>query len=1319
MRVKPGSHLVLVGLLALLTQVKQAHADFAECSTSGGVLPDCSATSNACCKKAFTADLVTGDKPLIIPMDRCHQPGPWAAPPGSSPPRAEYTFTWTKSGSTVTATTSTAHGIAINRDVYIKIAGSSTFATGTYYVTSKGGSTFEFTYTTSTTSCAANCGRAQFHNEGQGWCLDAPGSATRIAGNSSDDGMTKAYGLVYRLMQRSIPVYWIVNPTKQTVAMTATLDNYLASDVDAWVVTSDITDPPTGGASLTPCTGTGCTQPVHRLNQSTLSPYTDSYQAKEFPIRGGAFLIAAEDRAKFNDFWKRSGAYSSLSATKYNWTTNTNEIDLYEIDAGAKFIHQNFTSGEGTSTSPYATVQGAPVAVKIDYEPPRVACLGCTAANPGKFLDKAGLKDPPTDASSCLTGEFIPSDAVYCQLSEADVAAGTLVAGNFKWAWLFGFSSSFSCSSSAEKAVFDKLRDFMTTLPAVRNAGHTIVLNDAIDISERCANKQLLGSLGSGTSYGLPTQSATVAEPYVVRFPSNLFMQFGDLAPSFAGGTVSAWDAYSGGAQRYQSTLAPANTSLRRLVSQDSSANTLCLQHVSTAGCDAGYNAAAVAANDAKDLVAYGRLSNVFVNGLAYYLPGNQLDTNGTGPELRMLLNSLIALPDETFTSTFEELEVARTQPVVATLSTVETLFVPTYIRRNAVGVGPPPIPQATTTAGLNRFTYPYIEGHMRAIPVDQYTQCTGANCTTDNTTRVKYSSLTNTFDAANGIPAVTTGGCGSNNFKGTCRTVFTNLATGKLPARVYFTDSDANMTTPTTGTSIGSLISNNLSLAEKKLLVSRILKGWKLSDGTYVSRLGGVNRSTPAVIEKSLLTGKPTGKSSDRPTMAYFGATDGMLHAVCADVNTEYGCDVAGRELWAFIPRTQLPDLKYANAHIDGSPVVIDAYGNFDNTGNAWKTIMIFSTGSGSMASNNTVPAVYAFDITTPDNPTLLWEYGVTNVGARGTVEMGVSHTLSAGAVLNGTTREYYVWVQSNNGGTGGAGSVLTAINIETGAKVWQKGDIVGTTVRTSTHESIPAGAIPGGAVGFDKVGNNYITHVVYGTIYGEVFVRDAVTGANQNGASSGVDIPLFKIAADYKPIGAAPAIYKDGSTLYAAFATGGYVDSQATLWRGANEATVPSQVAFAVSLNYTTTTTLTDASTRGTNLPFLVPFKSTSDGSFAQPVVIGTEIFFVTDSTNINAYDYGSYAAPTGKMYRIDIGGTPTDFKTGTVQGGVTGAYFVTIAGGAASLFNTSDGKLLTAGGAFGERTFLETNGSTGVAVDLSSTKSQGSRRLWIRTE
>src|SRR5262249_50723169 len=39
---------------------------------------------------------------------------------------------------------------------------------------------------------------------------------------TSSGGMTTAYGLVYRLLQNGIPVYWIVNPTKSPPALGST-----------------------------------------------------------------------------------------------------------------------------------------------------------------------------------------------------------------------------------------------------------------------------------------------------------------------------------------------------------------------------------------------------------------------------------------------------------------------------------------------------------------------------------------------------------------------------------------------------------------------------------------------------------------------------------------------------------------------------------------------------------------------------------------------------------------------------------------------------------------------------------------------------------------------------------------------------------------------------------------------------------------------------------------------------------------------------------------------------------------------------------------
>jgi len=468
-----------------------------------------------------------------------------------------------------------------------------------------------------------------------------------------------------------------------------------------------------------------------------------------------------------------------------------------------------------------------------------------------------------------------------------------------------------------------------------------------------------------------------------------------------------------------------------------------------------------------------------------------------------------------------------------------------------------------------------------------------------------------------------------------------------------------------------------------------------------WIPRLGGVDRSTPAVIEASPLAG-----SAGRPTMAYFGAADGMMHAIC--VTTGGGCDTIGRELWAFIPRTVLPDLRQSTAHIDGSPHVIDAYGDFDNNGtNAWHTVLLFHTGTGRMTGNNVVPAVYAIDITAPNQPKVLWEYGVTDVANRQSIDMGLGLNIVAGTVSISGTNKTVVFIQSNNGGTGGAASVVTAINVETGAEIWQKGDVYptsgGKSARSSAHEGAPSSGVPGGATPIDTNGDNKYDKIVYGTLYGDVYARNAATGANQNGATSGIDNPLLRISVDYKPIGVPPSIYKKGSTYYAAFGTGGYADSNTTLWRGENESTLPTQMLFAVSADYAGATV---NESNVTNVPIKVNL-GTGESVFSQVMVVGGELFATTDTTNVNLYEFGTGNAPTGHVYRFDFGAT-------TPAQGTT----MVIASGAGSLFNNGT-SLINASGRYGERLTADAISTTGTAIDAFQTTNVLRRALWLRTE
>src|SRR5690606_2162114 len=104
---------------------------------------------------------------------------------------------------------------------------------------------------------------------------------------------------------------------------------------------------------------------------------------------------------------------------------------------------------------------------------------------------------------------------------------------------------------------------------------------------EGCDNKQLLGTVG--TSDGLYLQNSGNSEPFIIRYPNNVFLQFGDLPPAVASGTVAGWRYYrSSSSVGYQPAFQASGSSLRRLMSVDSTGtnNTFCLEHASSVFCD-------------------------------------------------------------------------------------------------------------------------------------------------------------------------------------------------------------------------------------------------------------------------------------------------------------------------------------------------------------------------------------------------------------------------------------------------------------------------------------------------------------------------------------------------------------------------------------------------------------------------------------------------------------------------------------------------------------------------------------------------------------
>lgn len=135
---------------------------------------------------------------------------------------------------------------------------------------------------------------------------------------------------------------------------------------------------------------------------------------------------------------------------------------------------------------------------------------------------------------------------------------------------------------------------------------------------------------------------------------------------------------------------------------------------------------------------------------------------------------------------------------------------------------------------------------------------------------------------------------------------------------------------------------------------------------------LGDIVHSQPVYVKKSPnqfdASHDPT--HGNRMGMLYVASNDGMLHAFCTETS---GSCSPGKELWAFVVPPAMKNMWYladkkfgANHHfmVDGPMAVADAY-----IKGGWKTILVGGLGKGGRG-------YYAFDITDPTNPSLLWSF-------------------------------------------------------------------------------------------------------------------------------------------------------------------------------------------------------------------------------------------------------------------------------------------------------------------------------------------------------
>lgn len=1043
------------------------------------------------------------------------------------------------------------------------------------------------------------------------WCVN-PGVV-----DSSGNGMIEAYGLVYRLMQEGIPVYWAINPTKDPQALDESQSNvasqtYSDRDIDLWVLSPDDADgqPPNLGDSLAACDSTaGCRSPIVRINPSDFSAVT-TYSMREFPVRGGAFLIAAADRDRFQAFVTRTGEFAGYAS---NALYDFSAVDMYEVQDEAVIKYQDFRSVQG----PYPTETGAPVAVTINYQPPRLAVQG-----PGgpatNWLAAAKLDDAA--GAGCETGaDFSPSNAVYCVVTNENIEGGNLISGEFDWAWLH--TNGLSCDA------MDQLARYMTAEPGVRDGKAAVFMEAAFETENNCTSDSFIGIGDSGTGVSLSTDSG--AAPYILRFPSNMFSQIGDIPAGFASGSPNKWsyddgsfnNLYRGAHYAYDD-----GGTLVRLVSEDY--GVICgvagPLNKSRSSCD---RFLVGGTGDTTDMVAFMRYNNGVNNGIAFYITGNNVSPTSTTAHLRMMLNALIALPTTNVDVTPEDeeeedatIEVSRSAPILAR----------GYIYAGSMDRSPLPVTPTTFPADGDNFVFPWTTGHFRA------------ESTFDGTVA---------FDTnATGIPTPNVAGC-TTQFSSACRTVLTNVVNGQEPDLEEFSTASRTLLEPLLeGT-------DDLTTDQIDELIRKVLQGHKDTTDSAIAKLGGVDRSTSAIIGMSPLAGE------SRPTMAYFGALDGGLHAVCAD--TVEPCTAVGQELWWYIPRTQLGLLRNNTQGVNGAPNVVDVFGDLDNDGvQRWHTVLVFQTGIGDTSNSDVAPSIVAMDVTFPNAPRLLWERRATGHGLR----------VATGPVRISGIKKTVTFAVTNLGTGVDSGFALTAYDIRTGVVLWSS-SYVHPDARDSSHANVPDTGMPGGVAGIDMTENNSITHLVIPTLYGAMYLVDASTGANVHGTT-----PLFQFRTDYHPIGVPPTLYKSSvnGQWHVAFGSGGYADPNETSWSPETEHQYVISVSLEAAAGSLPVTDDPDNDFGGARA-FMIDLGA-GQRVFSQVVVSGDELFVLSESEDINLPTYG-FGSNTGTLTRYDLGdGSVKSTHTvasgsGGLDVGADGSAVITGSGGTVTLDAPTD--------------------------------------------
>ena len=246
---------------------------------------------------------------------------------------------------------------------------------------------------------------------------------------------------------------------------------------------------------------------------------------------------------------------------------------------------------------------------------------------------------------------------------------------------------------------------------------------------------------------------------------------------------------------------------------------------------------------------------------------------------------------------------------------------------------------------------------------------------------------------------------------------------------------------------------------------------------------------SDPVVFHYGKIDTDADGTAEDK-TMVFFGANDGMLHAVN---------DEDGTEAWAFIPPDLLPKLKnilQASQHpyyVDGSPAVLkkDYNGNGIIEPSATvtdgvnyppdKVILVCGERKGGTS-------YFALDITNPFTPQFLWRIAQNDGRPCATTtipELGESWSTPTFGVVKTSNKPSdpgtdVVFIGGGYNTTGSKGRSIYAIHAETGALV---------KAFTSADHAAMTHSIPSKIYALDRDYNGFVDKLYVGDMGGRIW--------------------------------------------------------------------------------------------------------------------------------------------------------------------------------------------------------------------------------------